>query len=365
MKVNDRKIDHIRLAEKSRISAENQDHRFNYEPFLSAHPINLQSNCSIKFAGYDLLAPIWISSMVGGSSGSREINYRLAKAANRFSIGLATGSCRRLLECKDKKKKKEYLKDFDLRDVLGKHLPFYINLGIAQIEQLLKENRSSMICDLMDELRVSGLIIHVNPLQEWLQREGDLFTRPPIDTIKEFLEKFLSVSTTTTNKKSYSYVDCDQVTKCNIIIKEVGQGIGPKSIEEILKLPIRALEFSAFGGTNFSKLEILRGKNHTFNKQMSALVGVGHSAEEMVEMVRESIANLKEKALCKEFIISGGIKNFLDGHYLMNKLGYTSIYGYGFNLLELARVSYDKLHLFIENEINGLQMAKNFLAVKF
>ncbi len=45
-----------------------------------------------------------------------------------------------------------------------------------------------------------------------------------------------------------------------VIVKEVGQGMGPESIRAFLKMPIAALDFGAYGGTNFSKLEMLRDK---------------------------------------------------------------------------------------------------------
>ena len=37
-----------------------------------------------------------------------------------------------------------------------------------------------------------------------------------------------------------------------VIVKEVGQGMGPESIKRLLDLPIEAVEFGALGGTNFT-----------------------------------------------------------------------------------------------------------------
>lgn len=41
-------------------------------------------------------------------------------------------------------------------------------------------------------------------------------------------------------------------------MKEVGQGMGPKSMEALLNLPLEAIEFGAYGGTNFALLELMR-----------------------------------------------------------------------------------------------------------
>ena len=65
--ISSRKDEHIELAERSILKASSIDSRFNYEPLLSAHPVN-QENLSTKFLGKDIKAPLWISSMTGGST---------------------------------------------------------------------------------------------------------------------------------------------------------------------------------------------------------------------------------------------------------------------------------------------------------
>lgn len=116
------------------------------------------------------------------------------------------------------------------RKIIGDELPFYANIGIAQLETLLKDNEAYKIDQLVDKLQADGIIIHVNPLQEWLQPEGDKITEAPIKTIQQFLEK----------------------TKQKVIVKEVGQGFGKESLRALVQLPIEAIEFAAHGGTNFS-----------------------------------------------------------------------------------------------------------------
>lgn len=326
-----RKKDHIELAFKSQEGIET-DNRFYYEPLLSAHPQALKPT---SFLGKEMKAPIWISSMTGGTELAHKINHNLARACKAFGLGMGLGSCRILLEGDT------YFKDFNLRPVLGDDRPFFANLGIAQVEQELANKSVKRIEELIKRLEADGLIIHVNPLQEWLQPEGDKISKPPIDTIRALLDK----------------------VKFKIIVKEVGQGMGYESLKALFQLPIAAVDFAAHGGTNFSKVELLRS-----NKQQQTLFNevahIGHSATEMVELSNQVLKELDSKALCKEVIISGGVKSFLDGHYLMESLSCRSIYGQGSAMLERARNSYDELQEYVAGQIKGLELAKAYLRVK-
>ena len=78
-------------------------------------------------------------------------------------MGMGLGSCRTLLYTNDT------LEDFNVRHLIGDDLPLFANLGIAQVEQLVESNKLYLITELLDKLQADGLIIHVNPMQEWLQ----------------------------------------------------------------------------------------------------------------------------------------------------------------------------------------------------
>ena len=330
--MNDRKFDHINLAFESQLRAIKNDPRFNYEPLLSKSPENKKS--PFPFLGKKLFAPIWVSSMTGGTEIAGEINRNLALVANKFGLGMGLGSCRKLLDSK------QHWNDFNLRETIGDALPFYANIGIAQVEGLIRDNKLNKIEDLVEELKADGLIIHVNPAQEWFQPEGDVLQHVPIDTISELLSKM----------------------DLSIIVKEVGQGMGPQSLLKLMKLPLAAIEFGAFGGTNFSKLELLRRKDTLYN-QFEPLTYIGHTAEEMVGFVNDIVDNEKD-IQCKEVIISGGIRNFLDGYYLTQKCKIPAVYGQASALLQHARNGVEELELFVENQIKGLQFAASYLKIK-
>ena len=327
-----RKKDHIELAFESQINQQDRD-RFFYEPMLSAHPED--SDVSCEFLGKKLGAPIWVSSMTGGTAHARKINQNLARVCREFGLGFGLGSCRSLLL------DNTYLEDFNVRSIIGDELPLYANLGVAQVEEILDNNQSELLDNLIDKLSADGLIIHVNPSQEWLQPEGDRFKYAPLETVKKVL---------------------DQVS-IPIIIKEVGQGMGYYSLKELLKLPVQAIEFAAHGGTNFAMLELLRGDRQKL-EEFKLLVYLGHNAEQMVNWCNEIKMDLGNEVSCQEIIISGGIRSFLDGYYLINKLGFNCVYGQAAPFLKHAQKSFEDVKKFVEYQIAGLQYAQAFLRIK-
>ncbi len=328
--MTDRKKEHIELAFRSQTMKIDKDPRFIYEPMLSAYPAEFEP---IKFLGKTMNAPIWISSMTGGTSMAKRINYNLARLAGEFGLGMGLGSCRSILNSDD------HLNDFDVRSIIGDDLPLFANLGISQIERSMLENQIYKVENLLDRIKADGLIIHVNPFQEFFQPEGDKLKNPPILIIEELLK----------------------VLNCKVIVKEVGQGMGFESLKALLKLPVAAIDFGAFGGTNFSKLELLRNDNSLI-KSIGGLVHVGQTAEEMTNDMNRLFEEFPEHQN-KEVIISGGIKSFLDGYYLINKIKLKAIYGQGSAFLAYAMEDYDTLKTFFTYQLKGLQMAKAYLRI--
>lgn len=328
---HDRKLEHIKLALDSQTKLAEQDRRFNYEPLLSAHPENL--DLSIKFLGKTMRTPIWVSSMTGGTGVSRTINGNIARACREFGMGMGLGSCRKILF------DKTHWDDFNFRDEIGDEQPFWANLGISQVEELLATKNIQAVVDLVGELRADGLIVHINPLQEWFQPEGNRLKQSPLKTIVQLL---------------------DQV-KLKIIVKEVGQGFGPESLRQLLKLPLEAIEFGAYGGTNFSKLEMLRGDQQKLESSLP-FVFVGQSASQMVDSVNQLLSKNTHTA-CRQLIISGGIQNALDGYYLTSKSHLPAVFGIASAILKHASESYESLAGFLENQVQILSLANAYLKI--
>jgi isopentenyl-diphosphate delta-isomerase len=329
-----RKRDHIELAFRSQVEQERLDGRFYYEPLLAAHP-QRGSLPVFNFLGRKMRVPMWVSSMTGGTEWARTINHNLARACREFGMGMGLGSCRSLLNNDD------HYPDFDVRDLIGEELPLYANLGIAQLEDLVERRRLGQVRELIDKLRADGLIIHVNPFQEWLQPEGDRFRQPPLGTIEVVLEK----------------------ADYPVIVKEVGQGMGYESLRALFQLPLAAVDFAANGGTNFSKLELLRS-DPVREAVYRRLAYVGHSAEEMVALTNQLVDDLGSRMKCRQVIISGGIRDFLDGYYLTSKIRLKAVYGQASAFLKHAREDYETLRRHVDSQVQGLELAHAFLRCK-
>jgi len=328
----DRKLDHINLAISSQTTVNELDNRFFYEPMLAAFPA-LDSE-PIPFAGKLMKVPIWVSSMTGGHSLSGTINRNLAQACHEFGMGMGLGSCRGLLT------DDSLFEDFNMRPIIGEKLPLFANLGIAQVEEMLAKKETDKLRRLVERLKADGLIIHVNPLQEWIQPEGNTIRHPPVDTIEKLLE----------------------LIDLKIIVKEVGQGFGPQSLRRLLQLPLAAIEFGAFGGTNFSKVENSRAAISQ-DQKYQPFVNVGVTADNMVEMINEMYLR-GEKFACNQLIISGGIRNYLDGFYLTQKSLVPAIYAQASLFLQHSRGDYGELRQFIAGQIEGYHMARNYLTLR-
>lgn len=326
-----RKTDHINLALQTQTSGIEKDTRFAYEPLMQGHPSGQLPTPVI--GGKSLKAPLWVSSMTGGTRMAGTINHNLARLAGEFGFGMGLGSCHVLL------RNEKHLPDFDLRDEIGDGQPFYANMGIAQIEEYISHGDLKTVRDLVALLRADGLIVHVNPMQEWLQPEGDRIQHPPIETIRELVRQ----------------VDF------HVVVKEVGQGMGRQSLKSLLELPLAAIEFGAFGGTNFAKLELLRDESGQ-KSLLEPLSYIGQTAEDMItdiNQLHQEGTEIKTQSL----IIAGGIKNFLDGYHLISKSPMPAAYGMASTFLRYAREDYQTLKRFTQGQLEGLKVAHTYLRV--
>ena len=326
VEIAQRKKDHIGLTHKSKTAITSVDGRFNYEPLFFSHP-DSHEIWETSFLKFSLDFPIWVSSMTGGTEKALQINQNLARLCGEFKLGMGLGSCRSLLKDSDR------LQDFAVRKYLGSQ-PLFANIGIVQVQELIESDSGHKLHEMIKLLEADGLIIHINPLQEWFQPGGDRLRVSPLKTLQRFMEE----------------------VNYPVMVKEVGQGMGPKSLKALLDLPIAAIEFGAFGGTNFSMLESLRSDENIDHKR--SFIHIGHTAADMVDILNA----LPSKG--KEFIISGGISSVLDGFALKQKLKAPSVIGMASAFLSAAQEDYEVLRTQFVQMKEALLVARSILDMK-
>lgn len=129
-------------------------------PELSLDEIDLTT----ELLGTHVSQPLLIGSMTGGSQHGKIINTNIAIAAEATKIPLGIGSQRIALE------REKAIASFKL---VRRHAPtafIFANMGAVQL------NYGRGIDDfkrIVDMVKANGLYLHVNPLQEAIQPEGN------------------------------------------------------------------------------------------------------------------------------------------------------------------------------------------------
>ncbi len=159
-----RKADHLRIAAEPGIEhargAGLAELRLRHRALPERDLDDVSLRCDLLGAG--LGAPLLISAMTGGTDEAAEVNARLAHAAAEHRIGLVLGSGRPLLD--DPALLPTY------RPAGGPRPPLLLaNLGAAQVRGPGAPQRAERLLELLD---ADGLTIHLNPVQEAVQPEG-------------------------------------------------------------------------------------------------------------------------------------------------------------------------------------------------
>ena len=117
---------------------------------------------AVDFLGKPLAAPLLVSCMTGGTGSASKINQNLAIAAERAGIALGVGSQRKAFE------DATTAATFEVRD-LAPTIPLLGNLGAVQLNYGfgIEECRRAV-----EMISADALALHLNPLQEAIQPEG-------------------------------------------------------------------------------------------------------------------------------------------------------------------------------------------------
>lgn len=223
----DRKLEHIELALDRRTQLEEsyfEMWRFEHEalPELDLDEIDL----SCEFLGKPLAAPILVSCMTGGTLDATSINRNLAEAAERAGVAVGVGSQRAAIERPDTSN------TFRMRDV-APTVPLLGNLGAVQF------NYGFGIAECRRAVELVGadaLAIHLNPLQEALQPEGQCDFRGLTEKIGHLVREL----------------------DAPVVVKEIGCGLSAATGRRLREVGVQYVDTAGVGGTSWARIEAAR-----------------------------------------------------------------------------------------------------------
>ena len=225
--ISDRKLEHLLICENYDVSFKNKTNGFedielihNVLPEIDKQEIDL----STSTFGKKLDSPLFITAITGGHPAAKEINKQLAIAAENNNIALGVGSQRAACEHPELE---------DTYTVVRENAPNCLLVGNIGAPQL---NLAEKAVEILD---ADILTIHLNPLQESIQPEGDLDARGYLDLISQI-----------TNSVNIP-----------IIAKETGCGISAESAEALVEAGVDFIDIEGAGGTSWAAVETYRAED--------------------------------------------------------------------------------------------------------
>jgi isopentenyl-diphosphate Delta-isomerase len=229
------------------------------------------------FLGRRFSAPLIIDSMTGGTAKALMINGRLAELAESYSLPMGVGSQRAGLVSE---------KLADSFTITRKNAPnaFLIaNIGGAQLSSGLSIDK---IKRLIDMIRADALVVHLNPLQELVQPEGE----PRYSGVLKCIS------------------DLVKVIGIPVMAKEVGAGISREAAVKLSDAGVSAINVAGSGGTSWAGVEKVRAESAS--ESLKIRLGElfwdwGIPTASSIIIIRRALAKLP-------LIASGGIRNGLE-----------------------------------------------------
>lgn len=274
MSIQNRKKDHVTFT----ISGQSEyHHSTGFEELILRHhalPELNYDDISTETAlfGRIFSAPIFISSMTGGYSEAGEINKVIASICEKYNLPMGVGSQRIMLE------NPSNAKSFSVVRQTAPNAFIAANIGGAQLIGGLKK---TSIDTIINSIEADAIIVHLNPLQEMIQPEGDRNFKGILDGIRQLAESIT----------------------IPVIVKETGAGIGAKTAQLLYNNGIRCIDVAGSGGTSWAKVE-----NYRQSDQGTLDVFNEWGIPTVTCLTEINTLNIKDLNL----IASGGIRTSLD-----------------------------------------------------
>lgn len=271
----------------------------------------------IEFLGRRLKAPLLVSSMTGGPARAEAINTHLAEAAQALGIALAVGSQRGALETGGVGGLTQTLR------TRAPDTPILANIGAAQLTRGFGVDDARRAVEMIG---ADALIVHLNPLQEACQPEGDR-SWSGTGAALEALIRNLDLP---------------------VVVKETGAGISARTARRLIDMGAEAIDVAGAGGANWGLIEGERATDPADKAHALAFADWGIATPQAIADIRRA---------CPEATIigSGGIRNGLDVAKAI-RLG-ADVVGQAAGVLEAATVSTDAVMIHFQIMIRQLRTA--------
>ncbi|MCD6289681.1 MAG: type 2 isopentenyl-diphosphate Delta-isomerase [Anaerolineae bacterium] len=271
-----RKVDHIRInLEKDvqfpRVTTGLERYRLVH---VALPELDLETiDTSVTLLGKRLSVPVLISSMTGGTAEAARINRNLAYAAQARGLAMGVGSQRAGLELPD------MASTFRVRD-MAPDILLLANLGVIQLNYGYTVDDCRRAVEMIE---ADALVLHLNPLQEALQPDGNWNWTGLLSRIEDVCQK-LSVP---------------------VVVKEVGWGISGELARRLVDAGVAAVDVAGAGGTSWSQVEMHRASTEARRRLAAAFADWGIPTAEALISVRRSVPEVP-------VIASGGIRTGID-----------------------------------------------------
>jgi len=268
-----RKSDHIRINLQEDVDNKHVPTGFERYRFIhcALPDLSLEDvDTSTTLLGKRLTAPLLISSMTGGTPEASAINQRLAKAAQAAGVGLGLGSQRAAIE--DPALADTYRVRHVAPDIL-----LLANLGAVQLNYGYGPDECRRAAEMIE---ADALILHLNPLQEALQPEGDTHFAGLLSKIKAVC----------------------RALEIPVVVKEVGWGISEQVARQLADVGVAAIDVAGAGGSSWSQVEMHRATTKRERQVAAAFANWGIPTAESLLMALRGAPGLP-------IIAGGGIRD--------------------------------------------------------
>ncbi len=274
-----RKRDHVELTVRKDVSFRSKSAGFEEWEFVhhALPEINgSEIDTSTRFLGKQLSFPLMISCMTGGYREAERINRQLAEVCEEEKLCMGVGSQRQAME------NSTYHASFSVARKAAPSIPLVGNIGAPEVAMLTDV---SPIIKLAELIRADAFAVHLNPLQEFLQPEGNTNFRGVLRGIEKLVRQL----------------------PVPVIVKEIGAGISGEAAAQLVDIGVSCIDVAGAGGTSWAGVEILRREK----KEQPYWNPFWDWGVRTVDALRE-VVPLKQRMPALSVIASGGISGGLE-----------------------------------------------------